>query len=183
MQIKPSQKEREMERAIIILVNCINKKCRNPKPVILHGIRVGLELFRLNQPKEVIVAGILHDLIEDTNCKIDLIKNSFGQKVANLVSALTQEKIKDYKKRWYILIDKIKRAGKGAMLIKVVDTNDNLTHLPLIKNRKVLKETLWKYQLVIESFRPFLGNFKIFKEFEKKYKKTITKLRKKKLIK
>ena len=173
MRIKPSQKEKEMEKAITILVNYASKNCRNSKPVILHSIRVGLELFKLNQPKEVIIAGILHDLIEDTDCEIGFIKSTFGQKVAGLVSALTQEKIKDYKKRWHILIGKIKKVGRGAMLIKVVDTNDNLTYLPLMKNRKVFNETLWKQQLVRDSFKPFLGKLKVFKEFEKNIKRQL----------
>lgn len=183
MRVKFPQKEREMEEAITMLVNCVSKHCRNPKPLILHSIKTGLELFRLNQSKEIIIAGVLHDLIEDTNCKIGLIKNSFGEDVADLVSALTQEKIKDYKKRWHILIDKIKKAGRGAMLIKLVDVYDNLTYLPLIKSPQVLKIHLWKYQLVRDSFRPFLGKLKAFREFEKRYKTTIAELRKKKLIK
>lgn len=170
MRIRTPKKEKEIERAIMFLVYQVSKKCRNPKPVILHSIRTGLKLSRLNQPREVVVAGILHDVVEDTDCEIDLIRKSFGKKVADLVLALTQEEIRDYRKRWYVLVEKIKKAGKEAMIIKVVETTDNLKYLSLIKNPKTLEQTLWKYQVVRDSFKPYIGNLQIFKEFERKLK-------------
>lgn len=171
MQIKPSQKDIEIEKAITMVVSCVNKKNHNPKPLILHSLRVGIKLFELNQPKKVIIAGMLHDLVEDTDCKIDDVKKEFGTKVANLVLALTQENIVDQKERWNVLINKIKKAGRGAMLIKIVDNNDNLVYcFPLFKGKKMKEETLWKYCFTIESLKPFFVSTKIFKEYCKNYK-------------
>lgn len=178
MNIIPPQKDKEIEKAIILLVDCVKKNNRNPKPLILHSVRVGMKLFDLSQPKEVIVAGILHDIIEDTNCKIGQIKKDFGLVVANLISALTQEDIEDYKKRWHVLLNKIKKAGKEAMIIKVVDNNDNLIHyLPLVKDRQTIKESLWKHYFTIASLKPYLADIKVFKEYCKNYKLTALKLR------
>ena len=138
-KIKASQKELDIERAIIMLVGCVQENCRNSKPLILHSIRVGMKLLDLNQPTEVVVAGILHDLVEDTNCTTEQIKNAFGKKVSNLVYALTQEKIEDYKERWHVLLGKIKKAGKSAMIMKIVDCNDNLVHFfPSVKDTSSL---------------------------------------------
>lgn len=99
MNIKPPKEQIKIEKAIIMLVYCVIRKCRNPKPVILHSLRVGLKLQELNQSKEVVIAGILHDLIEDTNCKISQIKKKFGSKVAKLVSACSLPNIKNDKTR------------------------------------------------------------------------------------
>ena len=178
MQIKPPPEQIEIEKAIIMAVDCITKKCRNPKPVLLHSLRVGFKLQELNQPKEVIIAGILHDLIEDTDCKINRIKREFGLKVAKLVSACSQVKGEDYKVRWYKLLNNVKKAGKEAMLIKVVDGDDNLPYTPLVKSPKELKKVLWKHQMVIEKLKSKIGHLKIFKEYHKNYKEMLKKLKK-----
>ncbi len=170
MKINPPEREKQIEKAITLLVKHVIKKCRNPKPLILHSIRVGIRLIELNKSKETIIAGILHDIIEDTNCKISEIRKEFGLKVANLVFSLTQEDIIDYKKRWGVLLKKIKKEGKEAMLIKILDSNDNLIHyFRLIKDKKTKEETLWKYHFTIKSLKPYIGNTKAFKEYLKNY--------------
>lgn len=176
MKIKPRKIDREMERAIIILTEYVKKKCRNPKPLILHSIRVGLKLLELKQPKEVVIAGILHDLVEDTDCTIGQIRKVFGIKVARLVSGVSQEKIKDYKKRWAILMEKIKKEGKSAMILKLVDMNENLNYIPLVKNREELRQIRWKNNFAMDQLKPYLGNLKIFRECRNDYKKTFNKL-------
>jgi|GEM_PF-1398627 len=171
MKIKPTKVEKEIEKAIVILVDCVKENCQNPKPLILHSVRVGMKLLELGQPEEIIIAGFLHDLIEDTDCKIGFIEKEFGQKIANLVLVLTQNNIKDYKKRWGLLLHKIKEAGEGAMIIKLVDNSDNLTHyLPWVKNQQIIQENFWKYHFTLESFLPYLANLSFFKKCVKNYK-------------
>ena len=74
MQIHPRKIDQQMEKAITMLAHCVNEECRNEKPLILHGIRIGFKLAELEEPEEVVVAGILHDVVEDTNCKIEEIE-------------------------------------------------------------------------------------------------------------
>lgn len=170
-KIKASQKDSDIEKAITKTVDCINKKNRNSKPLILHSLRVGMKLFELNQPKEVVIAGLLHDLAEDTDYTIRDIKKQFGPKVALLVSALTQEKVADYQERWHILMGKIKKAGTGAMIIKIVDCNDNLVYFfSQLKDRQFIKEIVWKQNFTIESLKPYLSDIKFFKEYCKNFK-------------
>jgi len=38
----------------------------------------------------MIIASLLHDVVEDTECTIELVKNEFSQSVANLVEGLTK---------------------------------------------------------------------------------------------
>lgn len=165
-----------MEKAIIMLADCVRKNCRNPKPLILHSIRVGLKLLELRQPKEVVIAGILHDLIEDTDCTIGQIRKTFGVKVARLVSSVTQEKLKDYKKRWYILMEKIKKEGKSAMILKLVDMNENLVYIPLMKDREELKKIQWKNNFAMSQLKPHIGNLGVFRECGNAYKRTFRNL-------
>jgi len=63
--------QKEFETAIVFLIQKIKEHCYNEKPLILHSIRVGLRLVELNEAKDVVIAGFLHDLLEDTDCKQD----------------------------------------------------------------------------------------------------------------
>lgn len=173
MNIKPSKEQIEIEKAIIMLVDCVKRECSNDKPLILHSLRVGFRLWEIGQSEEVIIAGFLHDLLEDTNCTIGQIREKFGNKVANLVSACTLPDIENDKKRWLTLIKQIKKAGKEAIIIKIVDANDNLSYIILIKDKDYLKRILWKHRIVIEKLGPEIKDSEIFKDYYKEYKEII----------
>ncbi len=83
------------------------------------------------------IAGFLHDLIEDTDCRIEEIKNEFGEKVATLVEACTFDRdVKNYKERWRNLISSIKKAGRDALVIKLIDQMENLPYYILISDEE-----------------------------------------------
>jgi GTP pyrophosphokinase len=75
------------------------------KPTLLHSVRVGLRLYSDNYSKELIIAGLLHDLVEDTAITIDDVKEKFGERVAKLVELNTKNsEIQDKKERTMDLI-------------------------------------------------------------------------------
>ncbi len=117
MKIEAPIKDKEFERAVIFLIEYTKNGYDNDKPLILHCIRVGLKLLEMGQSQEVIMAGVLHDVVEDTTCTVKQVEKGFGKRVAGLVLALTQEKIEDYKERWGVLLGKIKKIGQDAMMI------------------------------------------------------------------
>ncbi|KKS65430.1 MAG: hypothetical protein UV40_C0006G0010 [Parcubacteria group bacterium GW2011_GWA1_42_7] len=179
MQIHPRKIDQQMEKAITMLAHCVNEECRNEKPLILHGIRIGFKLAELEEPEEVVVAGILHDVVEDTNCKIEEIEKEFGPKVAQIVSVVTQEKEEDYKKRWQILMDKIIKNGHPAMILKLADLNDNLNYLPLVKNLKEKLDSIqWKNNFAMSQLEPYLGETELFKRYREGYRKIFERLAK-----
>jgi len=160
--------QKEIERAIIFMIQKIQESCYNEKPLILHSIKVGLRLLEQNKEKEVVIAGFLHDLIEDTDCRIEEIKNEFGEKVATLVAACTFDRnIKDYKKRWQKLITNIKQTGRDALIIKLVDQMENLLYYMLISDKEKKKEVMWKHKFFITECKENLKELPIFKDYEK----------------
>lgn len=128
----------------------------------------------------MVIAGFLHDLIEDTNCAIKEIEENFGKKIADLVRKCTFDpelleslKLKstsDYKKSWGKEIEKILKYPKDVLIIKIADVNDNANYVNLIKNPEHKKKIIWKHRKLVNLLKPLLKGNEIFKELEKKVK-------------
>ena len=59
-------------------------------PYFSHCIAVALILAELSVPPELIIAGLLHDVVEDTEINLDQIQNDFDPEVAVLVDGVTK---------------------------------------------------------------------------------------------
>lgn len=61
-------------------------------PYILHPLEVSHIISTMTDDIEVITAGVLHDIVEDTDGTIKEIRNRFGDRVAELVESETENK-------------------------------------------------------------------------------------------
>ena len=63
---------------------------KSGEPYIIHPLWVGIILADLEMDKETIVAGMLHDAVEDTDMTLDDVAGEFGEEVALLVDGVTK---------------------------------------------------------------------------------------------
>ena len=63
---------------------------KSGEPYIIHPLWVGIILADLEMDKETIVAGMLHDAVEDTEMTLDDVTREFGEEVALLVDGVTK---------------------------------------------------------------------------------------------
>lgn len=66
------------------------QKRRSGESYIIHPVSVAIILAELELDKETMVAGILHDVVEDTVLTLDEITEMFGAEVALLVDGVTK---------------------------------------------------------------------------------------------
>ena len=78
-----------LEEAIIYATVMHQGKVRKfgNQPFILHPLEVAHILSTMTDDVEVITAGILHDIVEDTDGTLEEIEKRFGQRVALIVSS------------------------------------------------------------------------------------------------
>lgn len=97
-------------------------------PYIVHPVAVGRLLASLEQDDEVIVAGLLHDTVEDTPVTLAQIEETFGARVADLVNWVTDvSRPNDGNREARKALDRchVAQAPAEAQTIKLADLIDN----------------------------------------------------------
>ena len=120
-----------------ILIHEINQKQKRKGkdvPYVTHPIQVGFLLAKAGASDEVIAAGFLHDVLEDSveESKVtkDELAGEFGQEVADLVVAVTEKNKKlKWDKRKSTALEEIKQFSNDALLVKSCDVLSNTTEL------------------------------------------------------
>ena len=67
-----------------------DQKRKSGEPYIIHPLCVAIILADLELDKETIIAGILHDVVEDTIMTLGEVEKEFGAEVALLVDGVTK---------------------------------------------------------------------------------------------
>lgn len=103
-------------------------------PYILHPLTVGIILAKAAASEDVIVAGILHDTIEDSidEKKVTpaMIEERFGKKVKDLVVSVTEmDRTLSWAERKANALEHIRHFSRDSVLVKSADVLSNGTEL------------------------------------------------------
>lgn len=110
-------------------------------PYITHPIRVAELLQKAGASKELICAGYLHDVVEDTPVSLKEIQAEFGERIAFLVAAHTEDKSKTWRQRKQQTIDTLNSAESEVKYLIIADRLDNL--LSTEKELKAKGPAVW----------------------------------------
>jgi GTP pyrophosphokinase len=130
-----------------------NQKRKTGEPYIQHSLQTAFILAQMKTDVNTVIAGLLHDVPEDTDCPIEEIKKNFGEEVAGLVEGVTKlSKIK-YRgvERYAESLRKMLLAMSEdlrVIIIKFADRFHNLRTLdplPPEKQERIARETLEIY--------------------------------------
>ena len=106
------------------------RKGEGAEPYVNHLIEVaGLVAEATDGRPEVVIAALLHDVVEDQNVTIGEIADLFGPTVASLVAELTDDKSLPKQVRKDMQIANASHKSEGASVIKLADKASNLLAL------------------------------------------------------
>lgn len=99
-------------------------------PYIEHPVTVAARLEEHGYRDEVVAAALLHDVIEDSGTTLDELREKFGEEVAGLVGALTDdEAIESYRERKAEHRERVAAADEEAAAIYGADKLTNVSTL------------------------------------------------------
>ncbi|MBO8125833.1 MAG: bifunctional (p)ppGpp synthetase/guanosine-3',5'-bis(diphosphate) 3'-pyrophosphohydrolase [Firmicutes bacterium] len=147
------------------------QKRESGEPYVDHPLEVAMLLAEQEMDQETLIAGLLHDVVEDTDTPLETVEAQFGPNVAMLVNGVTklgqiptlskEERQAENLRKMLLAMAKDLR----VIIIKLADRLHNmrtLKALPPERQRKVSKETLEIYSPIAHR----LGMWRIKWELE-----------------
>jgi GTP pyrophosphokinase len=124
------------------------------EPYLVHPLSVAHILAEMRLDMTCIVAGLLHDVLEDTLTTREVLEDQFGKDISHVVEGLTkiaritfnskeQQQAESFRKMMLAMVDDIR-----VVLVKLADRLHNmrtLEHLSIRQQERIARETLEIY--------------------------------------
>ena len=126
-----------------------DQKRKSGEPYYSHPLEVAYMVSEYKLNTDVIVASILHDIIEDTEVNAKMIHNAFGQRIAEMFYRLTRDRLNRSKLSVQEIINNAYyKKDNEVLLIKLFDRLHNMQTIGSMsteKTKKITDETLKKF--------------------------------------
>ena len=173
-----------LDRAIIFAVHAHSGTERRGKgyPYIVHPLEAVEIVATMTKDQELLAAAALHDTVEDTDVTVEQIRNEFGERVAALVAAESDEmpagvsEEDSWHSRKQAAIDRLAKAGREAKMVALGDKLSNMRAIARdysvqgdalwdLFHTKDPKDHEWHYKGLAEALRELEDTF-AYQEFE-----------------
>jgi (p)ppGpp synthase/HD superfamily hydrolase len=98
-------------------------------PYIAHPVAVAMILQEMGCDAAVVAAGLLHDVVEDSDVSLAELRRLFGDEIADIVACVTEPpQTMRWEKRKEQMIERLRQAPLPAKLVAAADKYHNLSH-------------------------------------------------------
>ena len=111
-------------------------------PYITHPYAVGLILMEVGCTEAVIIGGILHDTVEDTDLTLEFIRERFGDSIAAIVDGCSENKALRWRARKTERIEALRTASPEVCTVTCADKLHNLR--TIISEYDVIGDAVWE---------------------------------------
>lgn len=155
------------ERVLRLLVRAVEDGGENPKPVILHSMRVGMALYERGHETPVVVAGFLHDVLEDTAVTAPELRSRFGERVTEVVAPTSFDpEIEDSLERHRDIYERDFEVGRAPVLVKAADLLDNSDYYRLGDSPELARNQVRKLEYFLANAEPYIGEEPLYADLE-----------------
>jgi (p)ppGpp synthase/HD superfamily hydrolase len=117
-----------LDRAICYAVDAHRDNLRKVSnlPYIVHPMEVCSILSLMNADEDLMIAGLLHDTVEEAGVRLDEIEQLFGSNVRELINEHTEDKSRSWQERKQKNLDILNTADYREKLLILADLVSNL---------------------------------------------------------
>ena len=153
------------EKAVRMLMEHMpESEANSRKPIAFHDIRVGVYLFEHGYSADIVLAGVLHDMIEWSSATQQMVRDEFGDSIVQLVLASTKDdSILDKEEKTKELIRRCIANGQDALIVKAADILDSFKWYASQNNEGELRYCMRNANAIFE-YKPESFDDKIFQE-------------------
>lgn len=149
--MRPDFVETRLDKAIMFAMAAHDGQFRKygNTPYIYHPLEVAMICASMTNEENVIIAGLLHDTVEDTDVTMEQIEKLFGPDVKKLVSSETENKREELppEATWAVRkmesLEDLKEADTKAKMVWLADkvSNTRSFHAMYLKEG----DAMWKH--------------------------------------
>lgn len=131
------------EKALTLAATAHKDQVRkhDSSPYIVHPIMVARILEYHGFPEEVVAAGLVHDVLEDTDYSQIDVAGMLGDKVATIVSAVSEDETLEWEKRKEKYVKDVVAAGEEVWAVSLADKIHNAQNL--ITHSELVGPEIW----------------------------------------
>ena len=115
-------------------------------PYITHLVSVATILAHYTSDEDILIAGLLHDTIEDTDYTFEQLEDDFGMRVRTIVDGVTEKKGNNGERLPWMTrkkdyLETLKNAPEESLLVSAADKIHNLRSL--IEEHRIMGNEFW----------------------------------------
>ena len=110
-------------------------------PYIVHPLETMQILYSMSADTNLMIAGVLHDTLEDTSASKEELELLFGESVSRMVAMHSEDKSKSWEERKQTAIAELAEADKSFKMLVMADKVSNLRSM--LRDYRAEGESFW----------------------------------------